>query len=56
MTYQLYKDSARQWRWRLLAANYRTIANSGEGYVNRMDCLYAIDLVKGSSKAKVEEV
>lgn len=28
-----------QWRWRLVAANGRNIANGGQGYANRNDCL-----------------
>jgi uncharacterized protein len=51
MRYQMYVDSNRQWRWRLVAANNRIIANSGEGYFNEADCLYAINLVKGSASA-----
>lgn len=38
------------WRWRLKAPNNRTIANSGEGYSNRKDCIAAIDLVKGTNQ------
>lgn len=55
MAYYLYKDAANEWRWRLLAANNRIIANSGEGYYNKSDCLHAIELVKGSSTATVYE-
>lgn len=54
MTYYVYKDAAGEWRWRLLAANNRKIANSGEGYNNKQDCLDAIELVKGSSTAPVK--
>ena len=53
MTYRVYQDVAGYWRWRLTAANSRTIADSGEGYVNRSDCLVAITLVKGSGSASV---
>jgi uncharacterized protein YegP (UPF0339 family) len=55
MTYHLYKDAAGEWRWRLLAANNRNIADSGEGYINKQDCLDAIELVKGSRSAPVKE-
>ena len=55
MYYQLYRDVARQWRWRLVAANSRIIANSGEGYHNKSDCTAAINLVKGSANAPVYE-
>lgn len=30
MTYNMYRDVNNQWRWRLVAENNRTIANSGE--------------------------
>lgn len=53
MYYQLYVDALRQWRWRLVASNGRIIANSGEGYFNKNDCLHAISLVKGSTNAPV---
>jgi uncharacterized protein YegP (UPF0339 family) len=56
MKYQLYKDSTGQWRWKLLATNNRKIADSGESYVNKQDCLAAINLVKGSANAPVEAV
>jgi uncharacterized protein YegP (UPF0339 family) len=32
MTYVYYKDAKGEWRWRLVAANGRIIADSGEGY------------------------
>jgi uncharacterized protein YegP (UPF0339 family) len=55
MYFYLYKDTASQWRWTLFAANNKKIANSGEGYFNKADCLHAIGLVKGSSQAPVRE-
>lgn len=53
MYYEKYRDTANQWRWRLIAGNGRIIANSGEGYHNETDCDSAINLVKGSSSAPV---
>ena len=55
MRYYIYKDNSNQWRWRLLAANNRTIADSGESYYNKQDCLSGIGLVKGSYLAPVHE-
>ena len=55
VAYSVYQDAAGEWRWRLRAANNRIIADSGEGYHNRQDCLHAITLVKGSKDAPVEE-
>jgi len=55
MKYHVYKDSSNYWRWRLKAVNGQIIAVSGEGYVNKQDCLSAITLVKGSAAAPVVE-
>ena len=55
MTFHVYKDVQGYWRWRLLAANNKNIANSGEGYNNKQDCLAAIALVKQSASAPVKE-
>ena len=55
MYYQIYRDSQSAWRWRLRAANHRVVADSGEGYYNKMDCLHAINLVKGTMGAPVYE-
>lgn len=51
--YYVYKDSQSQWRWRLVAANRKIIAESSESYWNRQDCLYSIQLVKNSNLAPV---
>jgi len=55
MAYYVYKDVNGHWRWYLEASNGRKIANSGEGYWNRQDCLGAIALVKGSFNVPVYE-
>ena len=55
MKYYYYRDAAGYWRWRLRAANNRVLADSGESYVNKADCLSAIALVKGSSRAPIQE-
>ena len=46
MTFVVYLDQKNEWRWRLLAANHRTIADSGEGYRNQMDCETAVDAIR----------
>lgn len=47
MRFQIYK-SGNQYRWRLLAANNKIIADSGEAYHNKQDCIAGINLVKGT--------
>jgi len=55
MTYIYYKDSRDEWRWRLKASNGRILADSGEGYKSKQDCLDDIDRVKASKDAPVKE-
>jgi uncharacterized protein YegP (UPF0339 family) len=54
--FEVYKDSAGDWRWRLKSAgNYKTIADSAEGYESKDDCEHGIELVKEqASNAEVE--
>lgn len=35
---EIYKDGAGEFRWRGLAKNNKIVADSGEGYNNRMYC------------------
>jgi uncharacterized protein YegP (UPF0339 family) len=53
-TYQILSDASGQWWWNLVAANGRVIANSGERYQTKAECLEAIELVKSSSVAPVK--
>ncbi|MDX6696603.1 MAG: uncharacterized protein QOF02_4206 [Blastocatellia bacterium] len=54
-TYWVYEDAAHEWRWQLRAANNRIIADSGEGYHHKQDCLHGIALVKDSKDAPVKD-
>jgi len=53
--YYLYRDTAGYWRWRYIASNGRTIADSGEGYFNKADALAGITIMKGSTYSQVRE-
>jgi len=44
--FEVYKDKAGEWRWRLRVINREIIADSGEGYKTRAGCENGIDLVK----------
>jgi len=44
--FEVYKDKAEEWRWRFKASNSKIIADSGEGYHNKADCLHGIELIK----------
>jgi uncharacterized protein YegP (UPF0339 family) len=45
MRFHVYRDQAGGWRWRLVSANGRVVADSGEAYTRRFDCEQAIILV-----------
>jgi len=47
--FEVYQDKAGKWRWRFRASNSKIIADSGEGYKDKNDCLHGIDLVKKES-------
>lgn len=49
MKFIQYKDARGEFRWRLVAANGKTIADSGEGYKNSTDCDHAVALVKSTN-------
>ncbi|MDB5591041.1 DUF1508 domain-containing protein [Enterovirga sp.] len=51
MRFELHKDAAGDWRWRLRATNGNVVADSAEGYRNREDCERGIALVKSSASA-----
>lgn len=48
-SFLIYKDVKGQFRWRLQASNAKVIADSGEGYVNLVDCERGIQLVQKSA-------
>jgi uncharacterized protein len=49
MKFWIYKDSIGQWRWSLVASNGKNLADSGESYWNKQDCLHGIGLVMSTS-------
>lgn len=46
MNFETYRDRKQQWRWRLVADNGKTVADSGQGYKRRRARDRAIELVK----------
>jgi uncharacterized protein len=45
-SFEVYKDKAGEYRWRLRSMNKQILASSGEGYKEKRACLAAIESVK----------
>ena len=55
MHYRIYKDNSGYWRWNFKSSNGNIIADSGECYHNKNDCLNGISIMKGSNIYPVYE-
>ena len=49
MKFEVYTTRNKQWRWRLRADNGRLVANAGESFKRKVDCLDSVKLVISSS-------
>lgn len=47
--FELYQDTAGEWRWRLVVSNGNIIADSGEGYASKQGAKRGIRSVKNSA-------
>ena len=55
--FELYKDRAGEFRWRLVHRNTNIIADSGEGYHNKADAINGIESVQENSPtAPIEDL
>jgi uncharacterized protein YegP (UPF0339 family) len=54
--FEIYKDNKGEFRWRLVHTNGQIIANSGEGYIAKVNATNGIDSVKqNATGAPVED-
>lgn len=56
MRFELYRDHAGGWRWRLRTQNGNVVADSAEAYAHRADCERGIELVKSSATASTVDM
>jgi uncharacterized protein YegP (UPF0339 family) len=56
LSFELYKDKAGEWRWRLKHRNGNILATASEGYKAKADALKCIENVKASADAPVNEL
>lgn len=56
LQFEVYRDSRRQFRWRLKSGNGRVIATAGDAYKTKASCLEGIELVRqGAGTAEIED-
>ena len=46
MGFEIYRDKAGAWRWRLRAKNGELVANGGEAFASKQNVIRAIDAVR----------
>jgi uncharacterized protein YegP (UPF0339 family) len=54
--FQIYRDASREWRWRLVARNGKTIADSAESYKTGSGAYRAAERTKKAAGDAVIEV
>lgn len=53
--FRVYKDADTEWRWALIAKNSKILADSGESYRRKAECLKAVEKIKNQAAyAEVE--
>ncbi|MBX9584388.1 MAG: DUF1508 domain-containing protein [Gemmataceae bacterium] len=56
LKFELYKDKADEYRWRLKAGNNKVLATGGQGYKDKADAKRGIELVQSGGAAGKFEV
>lgn len=51
--FDAYEDLVGKWRWRLVGADGRTVATSGDSYASHWHALRAAEDVRGAASAAV---
>jgi uncharacterized protein YegP (UPF0339 family) len=54
--FEIYRDSASEWRWRLVHRNGNVLADSGEGYSRRRDARRAVNRIRSNLDDMTVEV
>jgi uncharacterized protein YegP (UPF0339 family) len=44
--FEIYEDAQNEWRWTLKAANGQIVADGGEGYDSKSNCMKAVRRIK----------
>jgi uncharacterized protein YegP (UPF0339 family) len=55
LKFEIYQDNAKEYRWRLKAANGAILATSGQGYKAKADCKHGVERIQqDAGKLKFE--
>jgi uncharacterized protein YegP (UPF0339 family) len=54
LKFEVYQDNAKQYRWRLKAANGAILATAGQGYKAKADCKNGVDRIKQDAAGKLK--
>jgi uncharacterized protein YegP (UPF0339 family) len=54
LKFEIYKDNAMEFRWRLKAANGETLATSGQGYKAKADCKKGVERIMKDAADKLK--
>lgn len=57
LRFEIFRDIAGEYRYRIRASNGNIIGTSGEGYKAKADCRHAVDLIQaGAAAAQVQDI
>jgi uncharacterized protein YegP (UPF0339 family) len=54
--FQVYQDKAGEYRWRLIADNHETIAQSSEGYTNKAGAIRGAEIISEGGLSGAPEI
>jgi uncharacterized protein YegP (UPF0339 family) len=53
LTFEVYQDTAKEYRWRLKAADGAVLATSGQGYKAKADCKNGVERIRKDAADKL---
>lgn len=54
LTFEIYQDNSKEYRWRLKSANGSILATSGQGYKAKADCKNGVERIKQDAADKLK--
>jgi uncharacterized protein len=54
LKFEIYEDNAKEYRWRLKAANGKILGTSGQGYKAKADCKHGVERIQKDAADKLK--